>query len=96
MEGEGEEAGGLGKMIEIEGKKIALFNVGGDFYALENSCTHRGGSLAHGRINGKVVTCPLHGAQFNIKTGEMLGPPAPKGVACYNVRIEGSDVEIEI
>ena len=87
---------GMGKLIEIEEKQIALFNVGGDFYALENACTHRGGPLAEGKINGEVVTCPWHGAQFNIKTGEVLRPPAPISVTGYNVRIVGTDVEIEV
>ncbi len=89
-------APGTATLLEIEGRGIALFNVGGKFYAVDNTCTHRGGPLAEGAIEGDVVTCPWHGATYNIKTGEVLGPPAPSGVASYNVRVEGSDIEIEV
>jgi nitrite reductase/ring-hydroxylating ferredoxin subunit len=49
-----------------------------------------------GEIEGEQVTCPWHGAVFNIKSGEVLGPPAPQGIARYNVRVEGSDIEIAV
>ena len=89
-------APGTAKLVEIEERKIALFNVDGKFYAIDNTCTHRGGPLAEGEIEGDVVTCPWHGATYNVKTGEVLGPPASLGVASYNVRVEGSDIEIEM
>ncbi len=63
---------------------------------LNDTCTHRGGPLSEGEIEGEQVTCPWHGAIFNIKSGEVLGPPAPKGVAHYNVRVEGTDIKIEV
>jgi nitrite reductase/ring-hydroxylating ferredoxin subunit len=87
---------GQGKMIELGGKKIALFNVEGSFHAIDDTCTHRGGPLSEGALDGKEVTCPFHGARFDVTTGEVLGPPAPQGVARYNVRVEGSDIEVEI
>ena len=87
---------GQGKMIEVGGKKIALFNVEGSFHAIDDTCTHRGGPLSEGSLEGNQVTCPLHGARFDVTTGEVLGPPAPQGVARYNVRVEGSDIEVEI
>lgn len=87
---------GQGKMVEVDGKKIALFNVDGAFYAIDNTCTHRGGPLAEGLLNGNEVTCPWHGAVFDVTTGEVLGPPAPKGVPKYNIRVEGGDIEVEI
>ena len=87
---------GQGKMVEMSGKKIALFNVEGSFYAIDDTCTHRGGPLSEGVLEGKQVTCPLHGATYDVTTGEVLGPPAPKGVARYNARVEGDDVEVEI
>jgi len=85
-----------GKMVEVSGKKIALFNVEGSFYAIDNTCTHRGGPLSEGVLDGKQVTCPWHGAIYDVTTGEVLGPPAPKGVARYNVRVEGENIEVEI
>ena len=73
----------------------ALFNIEGTFYAMGNSCPHRGGPLGEGSLAGSTVTCPLHGAEFNVKTGEVLGPPAETGVKSYAVRVEGQDVLIE-
>jgi nitrite reductase (NADH) small subunit len=92
----GEVTPGQGKMVEISGKKIALFNIDGALYAIDDTCTHRGGPLSEGALDGKQVTCPWHGAVFNVTTGEVLGPPAPEGVARYNSRIEGDDIEVEI
>ena len=87
---------GQGKVVEVNGKKIALFNVDGAFYAIDNTCTHRGGPLGEGTLRGKEVTCPWHGAVFDVTTAEVLGPPAPKGVDRYNLRVEGGDIEVEI
>ncbi len=91
-----EVASGQGKMVEVSGKKVALFNVEGSFYAIDDTCTHRGGPLSEGSLDGKQVTCPLHGAIYDVTSGEVLGPPAPKGVARYNVRVEGENIEVEI
>ena len=91
-----EVAPGQGKMVEVSGKKIALFNVEGSFYAIDDTCTHRGGPLSEGVLEGKQVTCPWHGARFDVTTGVVLGAPAPQGVARYNVRVEGSDIEVEV
>ena len=87
---------GQGKLIEVGGKKIALFNVAASFYAIDDTCSHRGGPLSEGSLDGKEVTCPLHGARFDVTTGEVLGPPAPEGVARHNVRVEGENIEVEI
>jgi len=87
---------GTGKCVEVQGKPIALFNLNGDFYAIGNTCTHRGGPLAEGVIAGAEVACPWHGARFKIPTGEVLGPPAPTGVPPYNLRVQGDDIEVEV
>ena len=91
-----EVAPGQGKMVEVNGKKIALFNVEGSFHAIDNTCTHHGGPLSEGVLDGKQVTCPLHGAIFDVTTGEALGPPAHGGVPRCNVRVEGIDIEVEV
>lgn len=91
-----EVASGQAKCVEAGGKTIALFNVDGNFYAIDNTCTHRGGPLCEGELDGDEVTCPWHGAIFNVRTGNMLGPPAPRGVARYPVRVQGAEVEIEV
>lgn len=87
---------GQGTRVEAGGKQIALFNVDGKYYAIDDACTHRGGSLAGGAVSGTEVTCPLHGAVFDVTNGNSLGPPAPRGVGCYTVRVSGKDVEIEV
>ncbi len=92
----GDVALGSAKMVEVSGKKIAIFNVDGKYYAIDNTCTHRGGPLAEGALDGKEVTCPWHGAVFDVTTGEVLGPPAPKPVSRYDVRVSGKDIEVEV
>jgi nitrite reductase/ring-hydroxylating ferredoxin subunit len=80
----------------IEGQKIALFNVEGTYYAVGDTCTHRGGPLSEGDVQGTRVTCPWHGADFDLKTGAVLGPPAQKGVPSYKVVVEGDDIKVEV
>ena len=60
------------KTVEVQGKVIALFNVGGRIYALDNTCLHQGGPLGEGRLEGEVVTCPWHMWEFNVRTGEKV------------------------
>lgn len=87
---------GQAKLVEIEDKRVSLFNIDGTYYAIDDTCTHQGGPLSEGVVEGEEVTCPWHGARFNVKTGEVTGPPARRGVARYTVRVEGSNIEIEI
>ena len=82
--------------VDVEGHTVALFNVKGTLYAIDDTCTHRGGPLSEWEVEGTVVTCPLHGARFDVTTGQVLGPPAAKGVARYDVRVDGEDVKIEM
>ena len=84
------------KLVEVQGKKIALFNVDGKFHAIDNTCTHRGGPLSEGELAGDEVTCPWHGARFKVTSGEVLRPPAPQGVNSYKVRLNGPDIELEL
>lgn len=87
---------GQARLVEVKGKPIALFNVDGQFFAIDNTCTHQGGPLAEGEVSGHEVTCPYHGATFDIRTGEVLGPPAQRAVGCYGVRVTGADIEVEV
>lgn len=87
---------GTAKAVEAEGRKIALFHSGGAYYAIDDTCTHRGGPLSEGEVEGTVVTCPWHGATYDITTGSVLGPPAPRGVTAYKVRIDGNDIKVEV
>jgi len=85
-----------GKLVEAGGQSIAVFNVGGNYYAIENTCPHRGGPLAEGMMTGEEVICPWHGSRFSVKTGSVLTPPARQGVRSFPVRISGDDVEVEV
>ena len=87
---------GNAKQIDAGGRTIALFNLKGQFYAIDNSCTHVGGSLASGKIIDEDVICPLHGARFNIPTGKVLGPPARENISTYKIRIDGDNIEIDV
>lgn len=82
--------------VELNGKKVAVFNVDGTFYAMDDTCTHRGGPLSEGQVDGTVVTCPWHGAEFEITNGQVLGPPAPGGVTSFEVKVEGNDVMVKV
>ena len=87
---------GRAKTVEVGDKTIALFNIDGAFYAIDDTCTHVGGPLSEGDLDGCRVTCPWHGAIFDVTTGEVLGPPAGASVNKYNTRIQGGDVEVEV
>lgn len=81
---------------EIEGKRIAVFNVDGTYYAVDDACPHAEGSLAEGYVDGHEVECPLHGALFSLTDGSVLGPPAEEGVRSYPVQVDGEDILIRL
>ena len=87
---------GNGTVVELSGARIAIFNVDGTFYAMDDTCTHAGGPLSEGELDGTVVTCPWHGATFEVKTGGVLGPPAANGLRSYEVKVEGDDVLVSV
>lgn len=87
---------GKGIAVDIKDKRIALFHVDGQFYAIDDVCTHAGGSLSEGELTGKVVTCPWHGATFDITSGKTLDDIAPEAVASYPVLVEGDEIKIQI
>ncbi len=91
-----EVAEGSGTGVEVAGRRIALFKVGGEICALADECTHVGGPLSEGFLHGEEVECPWHGARFNLRTGEVTRPPAADPVACYRVRVAGDEVEVEV
>lgn len=89
-------ASGTGRMVQAGEATIALFNVGGTFYAIDNRCTHVGGPLSQGRLSENVVTCPWHGSRFDVTTGQVVGPPARRPVQAYPARVQGDGVFVEI
>ena len=87
---------GTAKVVQVGQTTCALFNLGGTFYATSNNCTHLGGPLGQGKVEGNVVTCPWHGSRFDIRTGEVVGPPARRPVVTYPVKIQDQTVFVEI
>lgn len=84
------------KLVEIDNVPIALFNLDGEIYAIEDTCTHDGGPLVEGSIvNGCEVMCPRHGARFDIRTGEALSFPAFEPTSTFTVQVKGNEVWIE-
>ncbi len=79
-------------VIELDGHLICLANIAGQFYAVEDDCTHVGGPLDEGELDGAVLTCPWHLAQFNICTGRVLRGPARTDLPTYGVHVEDGDV----
>ncbi len=86
---------GTGKTVDAAGKAIALFNVAGKFYAIDNTCKHRGGPLGDGELDGTNVTCPWHGWEYDVTTGANLDDPNVK-VGCYAVKLDGDNILVEV
>lgn len=82
--------------VEVQGHGLALFNLEGVCYALENGCPHRGAPLSSGIVQGDEVICPWHGARFKISTGASLTPISDDDVRCYATRIVGEEIEVEL
>jgi ferredoxin-NADP reductase/nitrite reductase/ring-hydroxylating ferredoxin subunit len=87
---------GSGRVVEANGVRIAVFNVAGTYHAIDDACSHQGGPLSEGTLDGTAVTCPWHGARFDVTTGAVLSPPAQCGVASYPVRASGPDLLVEL
>ena len=86
---------GRGRMVVVDGRHVAVFRLGDEFFALDNLCLHRGGPLCDGPIANNVVTCPWHGWSYQIKTGMMVQDPRV-GVSCHDVRIDGDRVSVRL
>ena len=91
----GEIGPGESKRVYPEpGEYIVLCNVGGSYYAIRDACSHDGGILGFGDLQGDLIKCPRHDAEFNVTTGEVVSPPAVRPVQTYPVRVRGEDVEV--
>jgi len=86
---------GEGKVFMVGDKGIAVFNVEGQFHAIDNTCAHQGGPLGEGMLHGKVVTCPFHAWGFDVTTGECSTDPMVKQ-DCFPVTVEGEDIFVEV
>ncbi len=83
-------------LAEVEGRAIAVFNVDGAYYAIDDVCTHDGGPLAEGELSGCEIRCPRHGARFDVRTGKALGFPAFEPVASHRVEVRGPDLYVAL
>jgi 3-phenylpropionate/trans-cinnamate dioxygenase ferredoxin component len=88
----GEVPPGTMKRVDVAGTRVVLVNVGGEFVAVDDTCSHEEASLSQGTLTGEVVVCPKHGARFNVKTGRVLSLPAVRSLAVYPVRVDGDAV----
>ena len=87
---------GTHEILETDDEIIAVFNIDGDYFAIEDVCTHDGEELTGGPVEGDQIICPRHGARFCIRTGEALTPPAYEDVRTYAVRVREGRVEVKI
>jgi 3-phenylpropionate/trans-cinnamate dioxygenase ferredoxin component len=85
---------GRPEIFDVDDRKIAVYRLDGGYYAIEDLCTHDGGPLAEGEVEGDQVICPRHGARFDIKTGAALSFPAVTPVDTYPVRVDGDELWI--
>ncbi|MBF8286843.1 MAG: bphF [Dehalococcoidia bacterium] len=92
--GRGDVPAGEMLIVEIEGAEIVLANVDGQIYAFGNGCTHRGGPLGEGLLEGDEVECPFHQGRFNVKTGEAVQEPPTEPVPTYEVQVDGDDIKV--
>jgi nitrite reductase/ring-hydroxylating ferredoxin subunit len=83
------------KEVEVDGEKICLANVEGKYYAIGNVCTHLGGPLAQGKLEGHEVQCPWHGSRFDIRTGRVTRPPAIRSEPTYEIKVEDDNILVK-
>ena len=84
------------KVVVAGNKRIALCNVDGEFYAIDDLCTHDDGPLDQGELRGDVIECPRHGARFNVRTGRVLALPAVKPLGTYPLKVDGTQIRVAL
>jgi 3-phenylpropionate/trans-cinnamate dioxygenase ferredoxin component len=93
--GVGELVSGEKKIVEVDGVLMVLINLDGEYFAIEDVCTHDGGPLGEGPLEDGEIICPRHGARFDVRTGDALTLPAFEPVPTYEVRVQGDDILVE-
>lgn len=89
-----ELAPGERRVVDVDGTDVAVFNIDGQLYAIEDTCTHDGGEIASGELQGYEIICPRHGARFCVKTGKVLKPPAYEDLVAFPVRVHDGIVQV--
>jgi 3-phenylpropionate/trans-cinnamate dioxygenase ferredoxin component len=90
----GQLAPGEWRVVDVDDAQIAVFNLDGELHAIENVCTHDGGQLTGGKVEGDQIVCPRHGARFCIRTGAALSAPAYEPTASFPVRVENGEIQV--
>ena len=83
---------GTRKLLEVDGRSIAVFNIAGTYYCIADVCSHDDGPVAEGDLNGFEIECPRHGARFDVRSGKVLSFPAIVDIPAYPVRVDGADI----
>ncbi|MGE5241983.1 MAG: non-heme iron oxygenase ferredoxin subunit [Bacteroidota bacterium] len=91
---DGEIPSGGFKVVNVDGTMVALFNLNGEYHAIDDVCTHDGGSLSGGEVQGEEIVCPRHAARFHITTGAVTAPPAYEPVHVFPVRVREGLIEV--
>ena len=89
-------AAGKAMVVEAGGRRIALCNTGEGFHAIDDICTHDGGSLDQGTLDGFAIECPRHGGRFDVRTGKVLALPPVRPVRTYPTRVKAGAIEVEV
>ncbi len=84
------------QLLEVDDRLVVLFHVGGEFFCLDDVCTHDGGPLGEGALHDHQIACPRHGARFDVRTGRAMSMPATEATTAHEVRVEGDDVLLKI
>ena len=87
---------GTAKVYEVGDRAVAVCNVDGEFYAVDDVCSHDEGSLDQGELEGYEIECPRHGAMFDVRTGAVKALPAVVPIDTFSVRVQGDDLEVEV
>lgn len=84
------------KCVHIDGRRLLIANVAGNFYATDDTCTHEDASLSTGSLKGEYVKCPLHNSRFNVCTGQVMEEPANENLRTYPVKIDGDEIFVSV
>jgi 3-phenylpropionate/trans-cinnamate dioxygenase ferredoxin subunit len=84
------------KLVEIDNLSIAVFNIDGDFCAIRDNCPHQHMPIADGEVDNGTITCPYHGARFDLRTGDFLSPPASLNLTTFPTRVNNGKIEIDL
>lgn len=84
------------KLVEVDEQLVLIVHVDGEYYCIDDVCTHDGGTLFDGTVAGHEVACPRHGAKFDVRTGEATKMPATQPTGCHEVKVEGDQIFIRL